>query len=175
MKNFKKMLAYFSVASIAFAASAIAGEGEMPKVRIGTYDSRAIAVAYAASQFNPVKAKIEEYERAKAAGDDAIVKELEAWGADHQRQLHFQGFGRVPVDDLLKHVQQGISGLAESERLAAITMQCDYTSDVVEIVDVTDALVKLYNPSERTLEHIRNLRKVAPLPLIQLGNLPADQ
>ena len=74
---------------------------EPEKVRVGTYDSRAIAVAYASSRFSPVAEKMREFELAKQANDKERVRTLEAWGEKHQRGLHRQGFARVPVDDLL--------------------------------------------------------------------------
>src|SRR5262245_46738177 len=108
------------------------------KIRIGTYDNRAIAVAYAASKWNPVREKMAEYQAAKKAGDAARQKELEAWGEEQQRVLHFQGFGRVPVADLLKPFEKQIMKLADDKQLAAITMQCDFVASDVEVVDVTD-------------------------------------
>jgi hypothetical protein len=144
-----------------------------PKVRIGTYDSRAIAVAYAASQFNPVGEKKAAYEKAKAAGDREKMKEFEAWGERHQRQLHFQGFGRVPVDDLLAPVKDQVAQLARERHLAAVTMSCDFTSEGVDLIDITDDLVKLYEPSEKTLGYVREIRKAKPVPLTQLAGLPA--
>jgi hypothetical protein len=142
------------------------------KIRIGTYDSRAIAIAYAPSRFNPVKEKMAAYEKAKAAGDQAKMKELQAWGEQHQRLLHFQGFGRVPVGDLLEPVKEQVANLARQRQLAAITMSCEFTGAEVELVDVTDDLVKLYDPSEKTLQHVRAVRAVKPVPLVQLADLP---
>lgn len=145
------------------------------KVRIGTYDSRAIAVAYAGSTHNPVGEKMKEHEQAKAAGDAAKVKELEDWGKTFQRQLHFQGFGRVPVGDLLAPVKEGVAKVAEQQQLSAIVMACDFVADGVEQVDVTDALVALYAPSERTLDNVKKVREVEPVSLLELADMPAEQ
>ena len=145
------------------------------KIRIGTYDSRAIAIAYAHSAFNPVKEKWAAYQKAKAAGDRAKMKELEAWGEQHQRQLHFQGFGRVPVDDLLAPVKDQVAKLLRERQLAAITMNCDFTSGAVELVDVTDDLVKLYDPSQKTLKRVRAVRGAKPAPLTQIADMPAKR
>jgi hypothetical protein len=136
-----------------------------PDFRIGTYDSRAIAVAYAASRFNPVAAKMKEMQAAKAAGDEAKIKELESWGQAHQRQLHRQGFGRVPVDDLLAHVKGRLPEVASRAGVQAITMQCDWTAAGAEAVDLTDALVALFDPSPRTLNIVKDMKGKAPLPL----------
>lgn len=145
------------------------------KIRIGTYDSRAIAIAYVSSRFNPVKERMADYEKAKAAGDKVKMKELESWGEEFQRQLDFQGFGRVPVDDLLAPARDQVSKLGRERQLAAITMSCDFTSGDVELVDVTDDLVKLYAPTEKTLEHVRAIRKVKPTPLTQLRGEPGKK
>ena len=169
--------ALLAVGACAALGGGRAGEGAAndKKVRIGTYDSRAIAIAYAHSRFNPVKEKWAAYEKAKAAGDRDKIKELEAWGQEHQRQLHFQGFSRVPVDDLLAPVKDGVAKLARERNLAAITMSCDFTGAQVELVDVTDDLVKLYDPSEKTLKMARGVRAVKPAPLTQIANMPVKK
>jgi hypothetical protein len=143
------------------------------KIHIGIYDSRAIAIAYVASRFNPTAEKQREHAKAKVAGDQAKVKELETWGPQFQRQLHFQGFGRVPVDDLLEPVKEQLSKLARDKKLAAVTMSCDFTGDQVELVDVTDDLVKLFDSSEKTLQSVREIRKIKPMKLTAIADLPA--
>jgi hypothetical protein len=144
------------------------------KTRIGTYDNRAITLAYVASRFHKdLMAEVDAaHKKAKDAGDKAKVKELEAWGGQYQRQLHFQGFGRTPVDDLLEQVKGQLAKLARDKKLAAITMSCDFTSDQVELVDVTDDLVKLYDPSEETLQSVREIRKAKPVKLAELKDNP---
>jgi hypothetical protein len=136
-----------------------------PDFKIGIYDTRAIAVAYAASKFNPVGGKMKEMQAAKAAGDEAKIKELEAWGQAHQRQLHRQGFGRVPVDDLLAHVKERLPEVASRAGVQAITMQCDWIAAAAEPVDLTDALVALFDPSPRTLKMVQDMKGKAPLAL----------
>jgi hypothetical protein len=164
------------VGSVAFMNIGLAGDdaSKVEKIRIGTYDSRAIAIAYAPSRFNPVREKMAAYEQAKAGGDRTKMKELETWGEQHQRLLHFQGFGRVPVSELLEPVKEQVAKLAQQRQLAAIVMSCDFLGGEVELVDVTDDLVKLYDPSERTLGHVRGIRAAKPVPLTQLADLPAQ-
>jgi hypothetical protein len=162
----------------AIAAIGAAPAGEQPqtaKVRIGTYDNRAIAVAYAASTFNPVAEKVKEHAAAKQAGHAAKVAELEAWGPSHQRMLHFQGFGRVPVTDLLEHVKDGVAKVAADRGVSVITMSCDYAAADVEVVDVTDDLVELYHPTDKTREMVRKIRDVEPVSLLELADMPANQ
>lgn len=155
-------------------AAAPKSESGTGKVRIGVYDSRAIAVAWSASEFNPVRRKMAEHTEAKKKGDVKKAEELEAWGTAKQRLLHFQGFGRVPVDDLLTPVKKGVATVAKEKKLAAIVMQCDYTAPNVEVVDVTNALVDLFKPNERTREIVRTLRDVKPVGLLELADMKAS-
>jgi hypothetical protein len=177
MKRVSLLLAVvIGIGSLGVLAATPAGDQtQATKVRVGTYDSRAIAVAYAASKFNPVAEKMKEHERAKKAGDAAKVAELEKWGQSHQRMLHFQGFGRVPVKELLEHVKDGVAKVAADRGLSIITADCDYAAADVEVVDVTDDLVELFNPSDRTREMARKVRDVEPIALTVLADLPADQ
>lgn len=134
-------------------------------LRIGTYDTRAIAVAYAPSDYNPVGEKMAEHAAAKAAGDDERIAELEAWGAEHQRQLHRQAFARVPVTDLLAHVADRLPEVADRRGLAAIVADTDWVATGVERIDVTMDLVALYDPSERTVNMVEDLVDKDPLDL----------
>ncbi len=60
----------------------------------------------------------------------------------------------------------------DDRRLATITMSCDFTSGEIELVDVTDDLGKLYDPSEKALESAREIRKVKPVSISQLVDKP---
>ena len=146
--------------------SSTAGE---KKLRIGVYDSRAIAIAYAPSKHNPVAQKMKELQAAKAEGDEARIAELEGWGEKHQRQLHRQGFGRVPVDDLLAHVAERLPEVARAAGVDAIAFDCSWSSEEVEIVDVTMEIVKLYDPSEKTLGFVAQIKEHEPVDLDELA------
>ncbi|MDP8243478.1 MAG: hypothetical protein P9L94_05295 [Candidatus Hinthialibacter antarcticus] len=140
------------------------------KARVGIYDNRAIAIAYAASKYNPVSEKMEEYKKAKDAGDEQTVKQIEAWGEQHQRQLHRQGFCRVPVSDLLEHVKEQFPELAKQLNVDVIAMQCDYSVQSVEVVDITNELAALFDLSEKALKNIANIKNQAPIDLDELDN-----
>ena len=154
----------FSVAT----GSSTARADDSKKLRVGIYDNRAIAVAYAPSKYNPVSSKMKEYKEAKAAGDTERAKQLEAWGEKHQRQLHRQGFGRVPVDDLLAHVKDQLPEVARKAGVNVIAWGCDYAAPNVEQVDVTDELVKLFDPSEKTLKIVAQIKNHKPADLDEI-------
>lgn len=175
MNMFLSTLAILGAMVFLGVRSAADDKSKDTKIRIGIYDSRAIAIAYVASRFNATAEKKRDYDKAKAAGDQAKVKELETWGPQFQRQLHFQGFGRVPVDDLLEPVKEQFTKLARDKKLAAFTMSCDFTGEQVELVDVTDDLVKLFDPSEKTLQSVREIRKIKPMKLAEIADHPANE
>lgn len=161
------VLAAFPIASISPLSVAVpAVQAQTPKkIRIGVYDNRAIALAFAPSKYNPVGAKMAEHKKAKAAGDTARVRELEAWGEKHQRQLHRQGFGRMPVDDILALVKDKLPEVARKAGVDAIVWQFDYTGADVEIVDITNELVNIFDPPEKTRTWIREMKDKPPVDL----------
>jgi len=166
------VLSLVGLAVIAIGALSGAGVAQDPgKLRIGTYDSRAIAVAWAASTYNPVGEKMKELQAAKAVGDEETVRELNAWGESQQRKLHRQGFGRVPVDDLLKPVADRLPEVARTAGVEAIVFSCEYAGPQVEVVDVTDEMVRLFDPSERTLSIVAQMKGVPPMDLDALEKL----
>ena len=134
--------------ALALTVASVGNQDAPKKVRVGTYDNRAIAVAYAPSKYNPVAEKMKERKQAEQAGDKERIAELDAWGEKHQREVHRMGFGRVPVDRLLAHVADRIPDVAREAGVDVIAWQCDYAAPGIEVVDVTDELVSLFDPSE---------------------------
>lgn len=130
---------------------ATSDSSQTKKIRIGTYDNRAIAIAWGNSKYNPVGEKMKELEKAKAEGNAEKVKELEEWGPRMQRKLHRQGFGKVPVDDLLAAVKDRLPEVAKKTGVVAIVWQSDFAGENVEVVDISQELVKLFDPSEKVL------------------------
>ncbi len=165
----------WALAAWVCAGTAGAQTGGQPKVRVGVYDSRVVAIAYARSEFSPVKAKMAEYQAAKKAGNSAKMKELEAWGVSHQRLMHFMGFGHVPVGDLLEPVKAQLGEMAHKMRLTAIAMECDFTGPNVEVVDVTAEIAALYKPTVDIRKIMADLKRAKPLSLVELADMPVNE
>ena len=138
------------------------------KLRVGTYDNRAVAIAWFHSEFNDLGKLREQMQAAKEAGDQAKIDELNELGPKLQRKLHFQGFGRAPVTDLLKPVKDRLGEVASAAGVDAIVFECDFAGEGVEVVDVTDELIKLFNPTTEALNIIEELKKHDPVPLEDL-------
>ncbi len=143
------------------------------QIRFGVYDPRAVAVAYGRSQAfrRQLNEKQKEMEIAKAAQDQDKIKELQAWGQDGQMRLHLQAFAGAPVDDILAQVKDQLPKVADAANVQVISLPPDYTNPDVEIVDITDDLVKLWSPDARALKIIADLRRTAPLPIEQIAKM----
>ncbi len=140
------------------------------KLRVGVYDNRGIALAWFHSEYNDLdlaEMRI-EYEQAKQAGDDERIKELEALGPKLQRRLHFQGFGRAPVTELLAQVKDKLPTLAKELSVDVIAFECNYLGPDVEKVDITLKLVALFDPSPETIKMIKLGMELDPIALEEL-------
>ena len=139
--------------------------------RIGIYDSRAVAVAYAGSSFQKTKLNnlVSEQQKAKAAGDKKAIARIEAEGRAWQAQLHQQGFGTAPVDDLLAHIS---SELPKIQVDASVTQLISKWNEPelrkhasAEKIDVTMKLVDAFHPSERQRNYAIEIQKKKPAKL----------
>ena len=115
-----------------------------PKVRVGTFDSRAIAMAHFGKMIKDgwLRRLYAEHEKAKAAGNEKLVKQLETKGQDAQRQLHMQMFGTAPVDEAWEEIRKDMSNVARSAGVDVILSVHDvvYKSTSAEFVDITEAI-----------------------------------
>ncbi len=141
-------------------------------LRIGTYDSRAVALAY----YNSAEQKLvsqnmqAEYQKAKAAGDEAKIKELEAAGPARQELMHQQVFSSGTISNVMATLQNKIPAIARDARVVLMASKWDivYRDSAVEYVDVTMQLVQLLNPEEKVLKWIEELKSQPPIPIDKL-------
>jgi len=141
-------------------------------IRVGTFDSRAVAVASASSRtFNDAIRKVmDEHKQAKAAGDQKRVAEIEAAQSTKQALLHRQGFGTASVADILEHVKDKLPAVAERAGVEVIVSKWDvvYRKAGIQPVDVTDAMVALFDPNERVLAIVKDMKDKPPLTLKEI-------
>ena len=142
------------------------------KLRVGTFDSRAIAIAYARSEMfdQYLTSMREEYNKAKEEGNKELVKEFEEIGPATQQVMHQQAFSIASVAEILEKVKNELPMIAEEADVDIIVSKWDvvYEKPSIEIADVTLYLVKLFNPDEETLKTIEDLLKKPPMPLLEV-------
>jgi hypothetical protein len=144
------------------------------RVRLGTYDSRAVAIAYGRSKafLDRVSELGEQHKRAREAGDQERAEQLAKQGQELQVRIHLQGFSNAPVDDVLASVSDRLPEIAQRRGVAAIVPSANYRDDArVEVVDVTDDLTALFNPDAQTQKIITDLKRRAPLPIEQVARM----
>lgn len=148
------------------APRAAAGE---QRFRIGTFDSRAVAVAAVNSAAFAAKLKEvrADYDAAKAANDTVRMKQIEARMQTKQRRQHEQGFSTASVMNLLEPVKKELSAVAKAAGVNLIVSKWEvaYQAAGTDVVDVTDQIVELFKPSPRALKWVEDLKKKAPIPL----------
>lgn len=148
------------------------------KVCVGTFDSRAIAVAYARSDsfMQYIQGLKVELEQAKTEGNEKRVMELETLGPALQDLMHKQGFSTWPVDDILERIKEKIPGIAKQAEVDVIVSRWDivYQQPGVEFIDVTDLLVMPFDPDEKTLDLIKSMRGIEPVSLEELKEHESD-
>jgi hypothetical protein len=135
-----------------------------PAGRLGVYETRAIAVAWARSKYNTrINELTADYKRAEAADDRARMRELKRQANIMQGRLHQQAFGRAPVDDLLIPISDRIPAICDEAGVERLVPIWSFEALWRPTVDVTDQLVAEYQPSVKTLKTIGELRKHPPM------------
>ena len=147
------------------------------KMRIGTYDSRAIAVAYVGSKpFGKwLAALTAEQAKAKAAGNQKRGDELEAEGIARQKLLHTQGFSTAPVDNILAQIKDMLPAVKEKDDVTDLLSKWDKAALAkhkdAELVDVTMSIVDLLAPTNRQRQRAIEIQKHDPITLKQAENI----
>jgi len=147
-----------------------------PAVRIGTYDSRAVAVAYVRSELSArqMKELKRQHGDAVKANDQKRIEQLNDQGEAMQIRLNLQGFSTAPIDDVLDTVRDRLPQVARQKDVIVITRIADHHDGSVELVDVTDELVALFGPNDQTLKIIRELRMQPPVAIEVAARMPAS-
>lgn len=137
-------------------------------LRVGVYDSRGVAIAYAHSRFgsdayDALKAQLDN---AAAAGDTQAVKAIKEQAKQAQHRKHLQGFGTAPVHEYVELIKEKLPELAAACSVDVIVSkwEFDYLTPDAAVRDITHELVALFEPNERALKIISHLKDWDPLP-----------
>jgi phosphoribosyl-AMP cyclohydrolase len=176
MKNsiqFRKYLIVSSTVALCLLAGAtVSAQSQPSRMRLGVYDSRAVAVAYANSEEfqESLKATRADYQKAKTDKDQKRMKELEGRMKLQQRRMHEQGFSTGSVAGIMARIKDRLPGVADKARVRAVVSkwELNYQSPDAETVDVTDDLVALFHVSDKGKEWIKGVRSKPPLPLEEI-------
>ena len=168
----RRFIVSSAVALCVMAGAAAFGQSKEATLRIGVYDSRAIAVAYGNSaefrkSLDAVKA---DYQKAKEAKDDKRAKEIETQMKAKQRRAHEQGFSTGSVANIMAKIKDSLPGVAKKAGVDVIVSkwEVNYQAPGIKVVDVTDDLVALFHASAKALEWVQGIKTQAPVPIEQI-------
>ena len=135
-------------------------------VKVGTYNSRAVALAFYRSELwgGVMRAKRAERDSAKQAGSVQKVKELEKWGEIQQDLAHKQVFGSAPITNVLGHLAPGFPEIARAAGVAVVASDVQYAGASVQVVDITMHIVEWLKPDARTRAMVEDFLKKNPPP-----------
>jgi hypothetical protein len=157
-----------------FAASlAKAQEPPRQELRVGTFDSRAVALAYYRSPDGLDRMKPEwdqQLRDAEAAGDTARVEELKLFMPSFQHLLHQQVFSTGSICNVLREIEADLPGIAAEADVYLIVSRWElpYSAPDVELIDVTPNLVALFELDEETAGFVAQIEDVEPMPLEEM-------
>ncbi len=138
-------------------------------LKIGTYDSRIITLAYSRSEaFNAHLSELQKQSEADFQGNDSTKKVEAAYRMiTFQYLLHQQVFCTGSASSVLHIVRDKLPQLVMEEGVEAIVSKWEltYSDPSIEIVDLTMALAKLYNPTGDFENMAAEVGKQDPIPL----------
>lgn len=157
----------------------LVGFSSRANVRIGTYDSRAIAIAFGNSsegmQF--VSTLRAEMMKAREARDDSLVRHIENKAGAYQKLNHLRAFSIGSVSEILQNHQAEVAVAAEEAGVQTIVSKFEliYRGMGVDTVDVTLALTRIFKPSEQVQKWISSVPNQKPLPMADVLAIPAGK
>ena len=133
-----------------------------PSPRVGTFDARAVALAYYRSPLhNQRLAKLSAQRKAaKEAGNSDLVKQLESAGAAEQARAHQQVFGNGPYDSLADDLATLLPAVAAAADVDLITAGKPlYARPGTQSTDVTDAVLQALQTDDKTRKMVQDMRE----------------
>ena len=89
-----------------------------------------------------------------------------------QRRTHEQGFSTGSVISIMEKVKPSLPQAAREARVEIIVSkwELNHHSSNVELVDVTDKLIDLFEPTEKGRKWAKEIQTHKPIPVEELAN-----
>jgi hypothetical protein len=150
--------------------------GSAQRLKVGTYDSRAVALAYWRSAEGQayIGGLQEDLQSAKAEGHGDRVAQLEALGPILQSRMHQQVFSVGSIKAITSKISSVFPRIAREAGTQLIVSKWEIVFDdpSVEFVDVTSRIVDVFKPTPQILQMIDQAIKKAPVPIDDLKPNP---
>jgi len=156
------------------SASSWAAETNAAPMRVGIYDSRAVAFAWfwSGKHQNELHEQMQTARDAQAAGETNRFTVLAAKLRAHQDEMHREVFSTAPATGALAEIKYRLPEIQKTAGVTALVSKWDETAlkkySGVEQVDVTDQLVREFiTPTPEQQKVLSEMKTVTPLPLDQ--------
>jgi hypothetical protein len=178
MKTKLQIILAMAVALGAFRVTNLpAQETNAAPVRVGVYDSRAVAFAWFWNDAHQrqLKELMQQARAAQTAGETNRFQTLAAELRRQQDEIHREGFSTAPPVEALAEIKDRIPEIEKQAGVTALVSKWDAAAlkpyPRAETVDVTSQLVHEFKPTEKQLKTISELEKSKPLPLDECNEL----
>ena len=139
------------------------------KIRVGVYDSRAIAVAYANSREfqNALKPAQRDYDQAKLSNNQKRMNELQRQMQLTQRRLNEQAYSTASVASIMATIRNSLPAIAKEANVDVIASkwEVNYLGYNTETEDVTDKLVAVFHTTEQGWKWAKEIQQKTPVPI----------
>ena len=166
------------LASLSLCSARVrAAETKAAPERIGIYDSRLVAYSHFWTEAHQrdLKEKAKAAKDAKAAGQTARSEEISAALKKEQERIHRQVFSTAPVDDVIADIKTRLPEIQKEAGVSKLVSKWDESAlkqhSKAKRVDVTNLLVREFNPGEKQLKVIAELKTKKPVPLDDIDKL----
>lgn len=159
-----RTVSLFALLSIAACSSPqevpAAPSGGDAVATVGTYDPRAVCIAYVNGPLFQKWANEQKvaHDAAKAKGDTATCAAIEKTMQSTQARFHEQAFSCGDVDDILAVVADAVAKVCADAGVVRVEKVNQARAAGVATVDVTAKLVEVFQPSEKGRGWIADLK-----------------
>jgi nitroreductase len=161
---------FFALGLATLAAPPLASaQSRTNQIRIGVYDSRAIAVAYASSKefqiiMKPLQA---DFFKAKYANNEKLMKELKEHMEDVQFRLNQEAYSTGSVAAIMATIKHALPSVAKEAGVDMIISkwEVNFQGPNIQTEDVTDKLVALFHTSDQGWKQAKDIQQKPPLPI----------
>ena len=137
------------------------------KVRVGTFDSRLVALAYYNSKdYDQFIADFNrQYKVAESKKDSITIKKMLIKGPVLQRMMNDRIFGKGSVNLILDNYKDKIDAVGKANNVNMIVSKWEvmYKTPGIEYVDLTWKIMAIWNPSEQVIKWAKNGEKELPI------------
>jgi hypothetical protein len=159
-----------------FSFTACFAQNNLLKMKIGTYDSRVVFIAYTRSDYF-----VQQQMKSREEGNEILqsndtVKKIEAFYKvmTEQYLMHQRGFSNGSAASILALVKDKLPLVAKDAGVISIVSKWELTfaGPDIEIIDLTMPIAQLYSPTGDFEKITADLVKMDPIPLEEL---PMDE